>query len=255
MTSERVEDEGSVLNRIVMNRKAEIEERLPKRSNQFLEIFGDRSWPAVIAEIKPKSPSGGNLYQGDIGQLIDYYIQGGASAISVLTEKKHFGGSIDLFEEVRMRTTYPLLQKDFIFDARQLVESKEIGADAVLIILTTLLREGVNPWLMIKIAEALNVCPVVEVKDLEELTVALEAQAPVIGVNARNLDDLNENMDEALEVLERIPQDRVGLLFSSIKDRDDIERAHQAGAKGVLVGTSLRAEDPLAKLQELTSRI
>jgi len=129
-----------------------------------------------------------------------------------------------------------------------------LAADAVLLIVTALQREGVGLKPMIDLTKALGMSAVVEVYDEPELVHALKAGAQIIGVNSRNLDTLDENIDQALRVLEGIPQDRIGLLFSSIKTRDDVECARQAGAKGVLVGTAiLKAEDPLAKLRELTS--
>ena len=107
---------------------------------------------------------------------------------------------------------------------------------------------------MINFSKALGLTPVVEVHDNRERAEALMAGANIIGVNSRNLDTLQEHAFRALVVLSQIPSDRIALLFSSIKSREDVEKAKRAGAKGVLVGTSiLKAPDPVEKLRELTS--
>lgn len=148
-----------------------------------------------------------------------------------------------------------MLWKDFVISADQLVDAQQRGADAVLLIVTALRRQNVDLKAMISFSKALDLVPVVEVFNDRERAEALMAGANIIGVNSRNLDTLKENPLLALEVLREIPSDRIALLFSSIKSREDVEMAKQAGAKGVLEGTSiLKASDPIEKLRELTSK-
>ena len=243
-----------VLEEILANKRKEIALRYPEKPSSFIEMFRDADWPVVIAEIKPKSPSAGKLIDENPVNLVQKFQQGGAGAISVLTDKKYFGGSPELFLQIREATKLPMLWKDFVISADQLVDAQQRGADAVLLIVTALRRQNVDLKAMINFSKALGLTPVVEVHDNRERAEALMAGANIIGVNSRNLDTLQENPFLALEVLSQIPSGRIALLFSSIKSREDVEKARQAGAKGVLVGTSiLKAPDPVEKLRELTS--
>ena len=243
-----------VLEEILANKKKENALRYPEEPSSFMEMFKDIEWPIVIAEIKLKSPSAGKLTDEDPIDLVKKFQQGGAGAISVLTDKKYFGGSPELFYKIRKATRLPMLWKDFVISADQLVDAQQRGADAVLLIVTALRRQNVDLKAMINFSKALNLVPVVEVYDGQDMAQALIAGADIIGVNSRNLDNLRENLPRALEVLRHIPSSRIALLFSSIKSREDVEKARQAGAKGVLVGTSiLKAPDPIEKLRELTS--
>lgn len=211
---------------------------LRKRKNPFEALFESaENKPILIAEIKPKSPSGGELFKGDAVELALTYQASGADAISVLTDEKFFGGSTELLQKIRQAVSIPLLRKDFIIDEAQLLETVN-RADAVLLIVSILTEEMLIQ--LIVTAYRLGLVPVVEVASKEELATAVKSGAKIIGVNARNLrNPVDVNLDRAFEVLDAVPKSVIGLFFSGIEGPEDVGRAIEHGARGVLVGASL----------------
>jgi indole-3-glycerol phosphate synthase len=206
--------------------------------------------PSIIAEVKRSSPSAGEIADRDPGDLAARYEAGGAAAISVLTEVRHFGGSLADMRAVRLRVTVPVLRKDFLVHPAQLMEARAEGADAVLLIAACL--PGGELEAMIGVAVDLGLATLVEAHDDEDLSLALAAGAEIVGVNARDLETLEVNQDRALALARTVPPDRTVVVESGISTREQIERAVDAGAEAVLVGEALmRAPDPAAKLREL----
>ena len=197
----------------------------------------------VIAEVKRRSPSAGALAAGaDAGATARRYAEAGAAAISVLTEPDHFGGALDDLEIVRDAQTAPVLRKDFVVDPYQLVEARAAGADAVLLIVAAV-GEALPDYLG-HTAEA-GLDALVEVHDEAELRVALDAGAPIVGVNNRNLTDLGVDLAVCERLLPQIPPAVVKVAESGISAGADAARMRAAGADAVLVGTSLMtAENP-----------
>jgi indole-3-glycerol phosphate synthase len=205
---------------------------------------------AVIAEIKRASPSAGSIVNVDPAALAAAYERGGAAAISVLTEPRHFGGSLEDLRAVRAATTLPILRKDFLVHPAQLAEARVAGADAVLLITAALPDDELAT--MLQAAKELDLATLVETHSDADLERALAAGAQVVGVNARDLESLRVDEPRALELLGRIPEDRTAVFESGVSSREQVQRAGAAGAAAVLVGESLmRAAAPAAKIAEL----
>jgi len=208
----------------------------------------------VIAEVKRRSPSAGDLVaDADAGETARRYADAGAAAISVLTEPDHFGGALEDLAVVRDAQTAPALRKDFIVDPYQIVEARAAGADAVLLIVAAL-GEALADYLG-HAAEA-GLDALVEVHDAAELEIALKADAPIIGVNNRNLTDLSIDLGISETLLPQIPTDTIKVAESGVFTPADAARMAVAGADAVLVGTSLMTtENPGALIAAFRSSI
>lgn len=206
--------------------------------------------PAIVAEVKRASPSAGAIAEADAGAVAAAYEAAGAAAISVLTEPRHFHGSLADLRAVRLRTRIPILRKDFLVHPAQLIEARAEGADAVLLITACLSDDELGA--LLATAGDLGLAALVESHSGEDLDRALAAGAAVVGINARDLETLEVDEERALELLGRVPGDRVAVLESGISTREQVERAGAAGAAAILVGEALmRAPDPGRKLREL----
>ncbi len=228
-------------------------QKLEKAQNRFEELFvKNRKYPVFIAEVKPKSPSEGVLYNRNFIKLAQDYENAGVDAISILTDKPSFGGSLELLHEISQSINLPILRKDFIFSKTQIIESLRNHADALLLIVSLLSEQKLSE--LISFSYDLGIIPVVEVVSEKELNIAIKTGAKIIGVNARNLQTLVIDYDNALKVLKKIPKSITPLLFSGIKTKQDVQQAVMSGAKGILVGTSLlKANDIKSKIKELRS--
>jgi len=195
---------------------------------------------AVICEIKRRSPSKGVIAENlDVSSRAREYATGGAAALSVLTEPTRFGGSLTDLETARREVGLPIVRKDFIVDPLQLLETRTLGASAVLLI-----ARALPPTRLLELARLaadLGLDALVEVRDERELAVALESGAPVVGVNTRNLETLAIDPATAELLIPMIPRDRVAVFESGISTRADVERAAACGADAVLVGSSISA--------------
>jgi indole-3-glycerol phosphate synthase / phosphoribosylanthranilate isomerase len=207
----------------------------------------------AIAEVKRRSPSAGDLRpEADPARLAAQFAHAGAAAVSVLVDER-FGGSIDDLAAARAASDVPLLAKGFFSTEEQLRELREAGADAVLLILRDL-DDDVTARLL-AYAEALGLDTLVEAHDADELQRAMLLDAPVIGINARDLTTFAIDRAAQLELVARAPRDRIVVAESGIHTRAQGAAAELAGADAILVGSSLmRAPDPAAKLRELLSR-
>ena len=209
--------------------------------------------PAVIAEVKRASPSAGTIADLDPAAQARTYDGAGAAAISVLTDVEHFDGSLADLRAVRTATELPVLRKDFLVHPAQLIESRAAGADAALLIVAAVSESELAA--LIATCADLGLAAFVETHSDRDLDAALASRAEVIGVNARDLETLEVDVDRALVQLARIPHDRLTVLESGISSREQVRAAGRAGASAVLVGEALmRAVDPGAKLRELIDR-
>jgi indole-3-glycerol phosphate synthase/phosphoribosylanthranilate isomerase len=207
----------------------------------------------AIAEFKRRSPSAGELRpDGDPAAIAAAYSRGGAAAISVLVDER-FGGSWDDLRAARSASDVPLLAKGFFSTDEHLRTAREAGADAVLLLLRDL-DDGAAAALM-RTADALGLDTLVEAHDSDELDRAVRLEAPVIGVNARDLSTFRIDRRAQLELVSRAPHDRIVVAESGIESRAHGAAAELAGAAAILVGSTLmRAPDPAAKLSELLGR-
>jgi indole-3-glycerol phosphate synthase/phosphoribosylanthranilate isomerase len=207
----------------------------------------------AIAEIKRRSPSAGDLRpDADPALIAPAYADAGAAAISVLVDER-FGGTWDDLRAARATTTAPLLAKGFFSTDDHLRTAKEAGADAVLLLLRDL--DDAETARLMQVAGSLGLDTLVEAHDAEELDRGIALGARVLGVNARDLSTFAIDRRAQLELVARIPADRIVIAESGIQTRAQGAAAELAGADAVLVGSTLmRAADPAAKLAELLSR-
>jgi indole-3-glycerol phosphate synthase len=209
-----------------------------------------RTRPAVIAEYKRSSPSAGAIAEPDVAGQARAYEEGGAAAISVLTEPTRFDGALADLRAVRLAVDLPVLRKDFLVHPAQVIESRAAGADAVLLIAAALSELELKA--MLAVANDLGLDALVETHSAGDLAKALATDAPVVGVNARDLETLEVDVERALAMLPDVPPDRVAVLESGVSTREEVERAIDAGARGVLVGEALmRSPDPGATIRSL----
>ena len=205
---------------------------------------------SLIAEIKRRSPSKGDLAPWlDPGEIASSYERGGARAVSVLTEPEFFGGSPDDVDAARRATSVPVLWKDFVLDPVQIDQARAVGADAVLLIVRMTPSE-----LPLLVAEARSwgMCPLVEIFDEDDLEVALDAGADVVGVNHRDLETFEEDPTATLRLRKLVPDDVVLVAESAIRTRDDVRALEDIGVQAMLVGEAIvTSGDPEAKIREL----
>lgn len=205
----------------------------------------------VIAEIKKASPSKGVL-RADFqpAQIADSYARHGAACLSVLTDVQFFQGHVDYLKQARANCDLPVIRKDFIVDMYQIYEAREMGADAVLLIVSAL-----DHGLMAELeacALELGMDVLVEVHDGEELTAALKLKTALVGINNRNLRTFEVTLDTTLGLLPRIPGDKLVVTESGILGPADVKRMREADVHAFLVGEAfMRAPDPGVELARL----
>jgi indole-3-glycerol phosphate synthase/phosphoribosylanthranilate isomerase len=207
----------------------------------------------AIAEFKRRSPSAGDLRpDGDVSEVARAYERAGARAMSVLVDDR-FGGSWDDLHAARAATMLPLLAKGFFSTPDDLRTAREAGADAVLLLLRDLPDAACVA--LLRTARTMGLDTLVEAHDAAELDRAIALDAPVIGINARDLSTFRIDRRAQLELLSRAPRDRIVIAESGIETRAQAAAAELAGASAILVGSTLmRAHDPGAKLADLVSR-
>lgn len=206
---------------------------------------------SVIAEIKRASPSKGVLAADlDVAERVRAYEEGGANAISCLTDRSYFGARATDFTEART-ASLPVLRKDFLIDELQIDQSAAMGAHAILLIARIL--EQARLTALLRHAEKRGLEVLVEAHDEAEVDRALQAGASILGVNNRDLGTLVVDPSRALRLRPRIPKGVVSVSESGVRTRDDVKRIEDAGFDAVLIGEALsRSVDPRATLRELT---
>ena len=231
---------------------AQLEQAIQGREDRpFSEaLIGPRL--SLIAEYKRRSPSAGLLREGDgVGEVVSAYERAGAAALSVLTEHHHFAGSLEDVREARAASSLPILRKDFVVDPYQVYETAAVGADAMLLIVAALGRHDLER--LYTEARALDLDVLVEVHSERELDQALEIDADVIGINNRNLADLEVDLETTLELLAHVPAGKTVVSESGYSTREQLDELDEVGVDAVLVGeTLLRAEDVEAACRALT---
>lgn len=210
---------------------------------------------SLIAEHKRRSPSAGEIRSGaSVVSIVEAYERGGATALSVLTEGPHFGGSLGDLREARAASVLPILRKDFLVDPYQVYESAAAGADAVLLIVAAVHADDLA--VLHREARALDLDVLVEVHDEAELECALEVvEADVIGINNRDLTDFSVDLERTFELLSDVPAGKTVVSESGIHTRDQLDELERVGVDAVLVGEGLmRAPDVEAATRVLTGR-
>lgn len=204
---------------------------------------------AIIAEIKFASPTEPDLGSHDqlLSQVLEYE-KAGSDAISIVTEKHFFKGDPKFVSEIKQAIILPVLQKDFILDKYQIYETAKNGADAILLIAKLLSKNQLIRF--VEIAKDLHLDPVVEINSEEDLQKAQTSGTKIIAVNARDLDTFKVDVDKACQLLKKIPKKFIKLGFSGVKGKVEMEKYKNAGANGVLIGTSLMKADNIAQFIE-----
>ena len=243
-----------VLRRSAEHPVAELEAQIGARHEQrpFSEAL-TRPGLSLIAEFKRRSPSAGEIRPGaTVAEMVGGYEQGGAAALSVLTDEPHFGGSYEDLRAARAASDLPIIQKDFVVDRYQLLEAAVNGADAILLIVAALPDRELAR--LHETARSLDLDCVVEVHDEAELERALRVGAEVLGINNRNLDDFSVDVGTTIDLLADVPAGKTVVSESGISDRATLEELEERGVDAVLIGEALmRAPDPEAKVRELTA--
>ena len=245
---------GSILDEIITYKQAEVEERKALVPIKMLEksVFYEtpvvslkeyllrKDKSGIIAEIKRKSPSAGIINQNvSIERTSIGYMQAGASALSILTDSKYFGGSNEDLKEARKFNFCPILRKEFIIDTYQIIEAKSIGADAILLIAAVLEEKQLGE--MIKFAQSLGLEVLVEVHNKEEIFNNLD-NADLVGVNNRNLKSFAVSIETSLELYEHLPTSVVKISESGISEVDAVHRLRETGYQGFLIGGTFMSE-------------
>lgn len=214
---------------------------------------GGRDLPHVIAEIKMRSPSAGEIRkrtQGAVADIARQYERGGASAVSVLCDGPGFGGSVLDVRRASGAVGVPVLFKEFVLDPVQLAVACEVGASMVLLLVRALPPSKLTR--LVALAHDMGLAPVVEAADDAELDFALGTGARIVGVNARDLRTFRVDLPAAQRTVSRIPPDRIAVFMSGIRSADDLSNVASGRADAVLVGEGLmRADEPGERLREL----
>lgn len=219
---------------------------IPK-TKDFAKVLKRNNSPIkLIAEIKKASPSKG-LIRADFSHIAiaSIYESKKVDAVSVLTEEDFFQGKLEFLEDVKKIVSCPVLRKDFIFDEYQIYEARAKTADAILLIASILELKQAEEYL--HLAQELDLSVLFEVHDFAELETALRINAPVIGINNRNLKTLAIDLNTTFELKKEIPGDRIVVGESGIKTRDDLLRLEEAGVDAMLIGTALMESGDIAK--------
>ena len=212
-------------------------------------IANDQS--AVIAEIKKASPSKGILRENfDPAAIAQSYQQHGAACLSVLTDKDFFQGSEDFLQQARNACSLPVIRKDFIIDPYQVLEARAINADCILLIVAALDDDRLQE--LLKQAHELQMDVLMEVHDDAELERALKSGARLIGINNRNLRTFDTALSTTIDMLDKIPDDRIVVTESGIDTAQDVQLMRDHKVNTFLVGEAfMKADDPGKKLAEL----
>ncbi len=231
--------------------QAEIEKAVTAQvpARDALAVLAPAAHVKIIAEIKRASPSRGQLSEiVDPAELAARYVQGGASAISVLTEERQFNGSLADLVAVRAAVDIPVLRKDFIVLPYQVFEARAAGADLVLLMASALNQSQLSE--LHDLVNDLGMTALVEAHDADEVDRAVDIDAKLIGINARDLTTFDLDRDLFGRLVDRVPSGTIRVAESAVKSVADVARYRAAGADVVLIGEALVTSDPVATLAE-----
>jgi len=240
----------------IMHGYYNVEFRLDHEHVSLSRAVKDTNHNAIIAEIKLRSPARGTLRaELDPKDLAIQLARGGATGLSVLTEPDNFGGTLESLVQIRPYVNIPLLMKDIVFDQKQIVAAKESGADCILLMLSALSRKGIQPTDLIREAHSSRLEVLLEVHDTAELERASETDADIIGINNRNLTNLEIDLNTTTRLLGSATakqlRGKTVISESGFETVEDVRRLKQSQIDGFLIGSSIMlAADPETKVQE-----
>ncbi len=260
---------GGILDEIVLNKQQEIREARLAVPVTRLEESGFFERPCyslrdfmlapertgIIAEFKRASPSKGSINKtADVSAVTKHYADAGASALSVLTDRKFFGGSIRDLTEARSVNAIPILRKEFILDEYQIIEAKAIGADIILLIAAILTPRAIARFA--RFAKSLGLNVLLEVHNLQELEESLCDDIDAVGVNNRNLVDFTVSVGHSYNLVDKIPGTFLKVSESGISDPQTISELKKAGFNGFLIGENfMKEEDPGKAMKDFVLQI
>jgi len=220
-------------------------QKMPRGFLQNLKKFQEKGKPALICEVKKKSPSKG-IIRADFNpnEIAKIYDKSGAACISCLTDEKYFAGTNEALEQVKAATNIPVLRKDFMLDPYQVFESRALGADCILLIMAALTDEQANELEDLSIALGMDV--LIEVHDEEELERALKLESKLIGVNNRNLKTMEVSLETSKKLSKMIDDSYVSVCESGISSNSELIEMMKYGFSAFLVGESLMRENDIA---------
>lgn len=223
----------------------------PKFTVKSCNATADGGAVKLIAEVKKKSPSKGIIRADfDPVSIAETYVENGAAAISVLTDRHFFAGELDYLRAIRDIVDVPLLRKDFTIDPYHIYQARVAGADAILLIVAALKVAALRTFM--DVAASLSMACLVEVHTQEELAIALDVDAQIIGINNRDLRTFHTDIATTFRLREAIPADKIVVSESGIHSREDVLRLQEAGVQAMLVGESLmRSPDIGAQVRNL----
>lgn len=249
-----------ILDEIVRRKKEDLLKKDFKSINEYKEIVSSLSKPisfykamkkdglSIIGEVKKASPSRGvireNFYPLEIAKEYEHAVD----AMSILTEENYFLGKLSYINEISKTCSLPILRKDFIINEREIYEGRISGASAILLIVAILSQSELKYF--IKLTKELNMDPLVEAHDKEEVERALKAGADIIGINNRNLIDFSEDLNTTLRLRKFIPEDKVIISESAIREVEHIEILKKAKINAILVGESFMRSDNIKEKAE-----
>ena len=258
----------NILDRIIIDKRREVELKksiiptsqleksiLFERKTISLSNNLKQSTTGIIAEHKRRSPSKAEIsYAFSVEEVVQGYEDGGACGVSVLTDAKYFGGSLDDLILARAALSIPLLRKEFVIDEYQILEAKAYGADLILLIASCLSRQEIQKFSIF--AKSLGLEVLLEVHDLDELQQSIVPSLDMIGVNNRNLKTFNVSLENSMALSNEIPDDFVKISESGISTSSDVLELQKHGYKGFLIGESfMRSENPGAAIKTFVSQI
>lgn len=210
------------------------------RKNLVSSKFG------IIAEFKRRSPSRSEInYRSNVWEIAQIYENASMGGMSVLTEGKYFGGSLEDLILARASTKLPILRKEFIVDEFQILEAKAYGADAVLLIAAVLSRKAIES--LSQLAQSLAMEVILEVHNEQELVKSLMPSLDIIGVNNRNLSSFEVSLETSLQLVDKIPNEMMKISESGLRDVQSIKRLRKAGFDGFLIGEHFMASTDVEK--------
>ena len=219
-------------------------------TRDFREAIAGSGTVKLIAEVKKKSPSKGIIREDfDPISIAEAYVQNGAAAISVLTDKHFFAGELAYLRAIRDIVDVPLLRKDFTIDPYHIYQARVAGADAILLIVAALTETQLRTFM--DVANSLSLACLVEVHTPEELAIALDVEAQIIGINNRDLRTFHTDIATTFRLREAIPADKVVVSESGIYSREDVTKLQEANVQAMLVGESLMRSPDIGKQVQL----
>lgn len=254
----------NVLDKIVAQKKEEVayqksiisvgqlreSAQFERRCISLTERINNSVMPGIIAEFKRQSPSKGIINDKvDVSKVASGYCSAGASAVSILTDEKFFGGSIEDLQRARPHVECPILRKDFIIDEYQVYKTKAIGADLMLLIAAILTKEQVIA--MTDLAHELGLEVLLEIHNREEFEQCYYDKVDLLGVNNRDLKRFKTSIQNSIDLAEILPKEQLKISESGISNTQDMARLTKVGYRGFLIGEQfMKHEDPAAELKK-----